>query len=139
MPANIGFVDSNVILYAYSNDQHKKSIAKSLLKKYPIISTQVINEVMNVGIRKLKLAPKDVRALFELLKKRCEIKTITCMTIEKALGIQVAYGFSYFDSLLIASALEQNCQTLYSEDLQPDQVIESVLTIKNPFSIPSYQ
>jgi len=43
------------------------------------------------------------------------------------------YQFSFYDSLIIASALEAGCITLYSEDMQHEQVIEKRLTIRNPF------
>ena len=135
MPAKNGFVDSNVILYAYSKDVRKKIIAKSLLKQYPAISTQVINEVINVGTRKLKLSPDEIRALFELLKRSCDVKMIDCSTIDLALKTRKRYGYSYFDSLIIASALEHRYSILYSEDLQDGQVIEGTVTIRNPFKI----
>jgi predicted nucleic acid-binding protein len=49
-----------------------------------------------------------------------------------AYKIRDNYSFSYWDSLIIASALERGCETLYSEDMQHNQVIENKLTIKNP-------
>ena len=50
----------------------------------------------------------------------------------KAIEIQERYQYSFYDSMIIAAALEGNCKTLYSEDLQHDQKIES-LTIIDPF------
>jgi predicted nucleic acid-binding protein len=135
MPAKPVFLDSNVIIYAYSHDARKKAIAKSLLRDDPMISIQVINEVINVCSRKLKLSSQDVRELFDLLKRKCEVKTLECSTIEKALAIVDTYKYSYFDSLILASALEHRCRTLYSEDLQHGQVIENTLTIQNPFVV----
>jgi predicted nucleic acid-binding protein len=126
-------LDSNVIIYAYSDDDRKKNTSKSLLRTYPIISTQVINEVINVGFRKLKLSNKEVQELFDLLNRKCDVKIVECSTIERALTIAEIYRYSYFDSLIIASALEHHCRTLYSEDLQHGQVIEETLTIENPF------
>ena len=49
------------------------------------------------------------------------------------LRIQVRYGFSFYDSLMVAAALEAGCATLYSEDMQDGQRIEG-LTIRNPFA-----
>ena len=54
-------------------------------------------------------------------------------TLLRACQIAGRYGFSLYDSLIIAAALESNCKVLYSEDLQNGQVIEGALTIKNPF------
>jgi len=58
----------------------------------------------------------------------------TVDTIKKANTIKYKYGYSFYDSLFIASALEAGCTILYSEDLQDGQVIEKTLTIVNPFN-----
>jgi predicted nucleic acid-binding protein len=44
------------------------------------------------------------------------------------------YGFSYWDSLIVAAALDAGCAVLYTEDLQNGQTIDSALRIINPFS-----
>jgi predicted nucleic acid-binding protein len=54
-------------------------------------------------------------------------------TLLVALDIAARYGFSHYDSLIIAATLESDCMTLYSEDLQHGQVIDQRLTIINPF------
>ncbi len=135
MPANPVFLDSNVIIYAYGPDNRKKTIAKSLLRANPVISIQVINEVINVCTRKLKLSNQDVQELFDLLQRTCEIKSLECSTIDRALKIADTYKYSYFDSLILASALEHHCRRVCSEDLQHGQVIEGTLTIQNPFIV----
>ncbi len=43
------------------------------------------------------------------------------------------YSFSYWDSLIVAAALNGNCSTIYTEDMQHGQIIENTLTIINPF------
>ncbi|MDR0516418.1 MAG: hypothetical protein LBH25_05165 [Fibromonadaceae bacterium] len=43
------------------------------------------------------------------------------------------YHYSWWDSLVLASALENGCQTFYSEDMQHKQIIESSIKIINPF------
>jgi len=53
--------------------------------------------------------------------------------VETAWMLLDRYWFSYFDSLILASALTANCQILYSEDFQHGQVIDGRLTIINPF------
>ena len=50
----------------------------------------------------------------------------------RGLDLQIRYRFSFYDSLIVAAALEAGCKTLYSEDLQHAQEIEG-LTIANPF------
>ena len=128
------FLDSNVIIYSLGKDLKKKEISKSLLKEHPTISTQVVNEVVNVCYRKLKLKNKDISDLLELLKKNCEIKTVDIATIELSISIKNKYKYSYFDCLILASAIQENCYKLFSEDLQHNQTIENKLNIVNPYN-----
>ena len=54
------------------------------------------------------------------------------MLYDRALDVQARYRYSFYDSLIVASALDAGCTRLYSEDLQDGQRIEG-LTIENPF------
>jgi len=58
---------------------------------------------------------------------------ITHKTVRTAFDIAEKYGYSYYDSQVIACALETGCTVLYSEDLQHNQIIENTLRIVNPF------
>ena len=49
------------------------------------------------------------------------------------LRVQARYGYRFYDSLVVAAALQAGCTTLYSEDMQDGQRIEG-LTIRNPFA-----
>jgi predicted nucleic acid-binding protein len=66
----------------------------------------------------------------DLLQKS---SAIASEQVIKAIEIRGRYGFSYWDSLIVATALLSGCSILYSEDMQHDQVIESMLKIINPF------
>jgi predicted nucleic acid-binding protein len=59
--------------------------------------------------------------------------SITLDTHDAALKIAQQYGFGIYDAQIVAAAIEANCSTLYSEDLQDGQIIERRLTIRNPF------
>jgi predicted nucleic acid-binding protein len=61
------------------------------------------------------------------------VKNITPKTIQSALNIVDQYGFSYYDSLIISSALESKSTILYSEDMSDGQVIDKKLRVVNPF------
>ena len=50
----------------------------------------------------------------------------------RALDLRERYGFSFYDSLIIAAALEAGCTRLYTEDMQHGQQIQG-LAIENPF------
>jgi predicted nucleic acid-binding protein len=54
-------------------------------------------------------------------------------TITQALALAQKYKYSYYDSLILAAALSAGCETLATEDMQHGQVVEGLLTIRNPF------
>ncbi|MBF0228390.1 MAG: PIN domain-containing protein [Desulfamplus sp.] len=128
------FVDTNLLVYSVANDFNKKKIANDLLIANEIIvSTQVINEFVAVTLRKKILQPEQIIEFSKGFMKVFEINVITQATISLAFEIMLKYHFSYWDSLIISSALESNTALLYSEDLQDRQIIENRLTICNPF------
>ena len=129
------FFDTNVILYSYSEKaESKNKIAKSIISANEgIISTQVIQEMCNILIKKFKLNESSISKTLLEINKNFIVKINNIDTINSALNIHFKYQFSYYDSLIIASALQNECSILYSEDLHHNQKIENVLTIINPF------
>jgi len=127
------FIDSNVALYLVREFSEKKDTALNFLEKIPVISIQVINENINVCHKKFELSVEIIQKHITTLFEKCIVAQISRETTEKAIRILLKYKYSYYDSLIIASALENNCKILYSEDLQHKQIIEKTLTIINPF------
>jgi len=128
------FLDSNVLIYTISNDVAKKQRAVELLdKKNVVISTQIISESINVMYRKLNYDYSKIRRITDKFVKKATLYPITHDTIHRALNIAETYHYAYYDSQVIASALENDCTILYSEDMQHGQEIESSLKIVNPF------
>ncbi|HPZ08272.1 MAG TPA: PIN domain-containing protein [Candidatus Eremiobacteraeota bacterium] len=127
------FLDTNILIYATVKDRYRKNISLRLIKKNPVISTQVLNELSNVMSKKLKMNSQNIIKLIDFLEKKCEIKTIGISTIKLALNICDKYNYSYYDSLIIGSAIENNCNVLYTEDMQAGQKIDDFLEIINPF------
>ena len=129
------FFDTNVILYSYSHINDNKSIvAKELIRNYyGVISTQVLQEMCNVLIKKFRLDEHSIFKTLTELNKNSKVEINRSQTINSALQIHFKYEFSYYDSLIIASALQNECSILYSEDLHHNQKIEKTLTIINPF------
>lgn len=130
------FFDTNIIIYLYSFTEVKKSqISRSLLDSpyQLIISTQVLNEFSSAMNKKSKLNFLDIKKLTNQISEIFQISIIKLETIDKALSLADKYKFSYFDSLMISSALENNCTIFYSEDLHHNQIIENSLRIINPF------
>lgn len=127
-------LDTNVIVYLYSDDEPgKKVIADFLINEEEIVITrQVVNEICNVLIRKYSKSPTDVRNVLKELRQ-IPVLELTDRITWKALDLIELYRFSFWDSMLIASALENRCEIFYTEDLQHGQIIENKLKIVNPF------
>lgn len=130
------FIDTNLFLYAFDKLDVKKNkkvidFFKSIREDDTHISTQIIKEFSNVNIKKFKVSE-------EILSKRLKIfesfiiADTTMNVIEKGISLCYRYNLQFYDSLIIAAALAQNCNILYSEDLNNGQSVEG-LQIINPF------
>ncbi len=131
------FIDTNVWLYAFMEDsQGKKERALSVISKNSgniVISTQVLIEISANLLKKTDYDEKDVSIVVERLSYVYHISLVDVQTILKALDIRKKYKYSFWDSLIIASALIAGCSTLYTEDMQHSQLIDGSLRIVNPF------
>lgn len=128
------FIDTNIVIYALGPASTKAPLAAPLFVGSPSISTQVLSETANVASKRLALAVPEIRKLVTSLEAMCRVEIISLTTIHTALDIRERYGFSWYDSLIVATALEAGCDTLYSEDMQNSQEIEGRLRIVNPFA-----
>lgn len=126
------FVDTNILVYALLDDSHKQQTALNLLKSGCVISTQVLNEFTNVARKKAKLDWQEIHELSNAIQSLTEIVPLDLAIHNRALNIAENYGYSFYDSLIIAAASENNCNVLISEDMQHSQKIGD-LTISNPF------
>ena len=133
MSDNRIFIDSNILLNLFSADQKRKEFASSLFNKEHIISTQVVNENVSVCIRKLNLSKNEAFSHGTFLMNNFILVQIARATIENAFTISNKYGYNFWDSLILSSALEDECDIIYSEDMQNGQIIEDNLKIVNPF------
>jgi predicted nucleic acid-binding protein len=130
------FFDTNLLIYLYSEDELDKQAQiltqiKNTENRW--ISTQVLNELSNTLRRKFKLEYADIVKVIAEIRANFEIITVQIETIELALKIAEKYRYSYYDSAIIAAALESSCTLLYSEDMQHNKIIEGQLKIINPF------
>jgi len=126
------FVDSNVILYLFTDDE-RAATAESLFEPEATISVQVLNEVTNVLRRKSKLSWRETVQALELVRSLCQVEPLTLETHERSLAIAQRYSLSVYDACIAASALVAGCNVLYSEDMQHGVSIERRLRIINPF------
>jgi len=120
------FIDSNVCLYFFDNDKPEKSSkAKELLTAVPIVSTQVLAETANVLIKDFNFSKEDTRQSVCFIRNNSEVIQITPQLFDMVFEIFIRYKFSFYDSMIVAAALEANCSILYSEDMQHKQVIKN--------------
>jgi|GEM_PF-1850724 len=91
-----------------------------------------LSETANVASKRLGLSVSEIRKLIGWLETMCNVEIITLATVNKALDVRERYGFSWYDSLIVAAALIADCQRLYSEDLQHGQLIDGQLSVVNP-------
>jgi predicted nucleic acid-binding protein len=128
------FFDTNVLLYLVSSDAEKADRVEELLTQPSVISVQVLNEFTNVASRKFAMPLTEVREALETIRRICRTEPITVEDHDQALDVMERYKFSLYDSVIVASALRNDCEILYTEDLQHGQVIERQLEILNPFN-----
>jgi predicted nucleic acid-binding protein len=135
------FFDSNIFIYQLDISEPKKSkIASQLINEAighgnACISYQVVQECLNIMLRKARIAVSTANAqayLETVLLPLVEVSP-TASLYTRGMTLFDRYGFSFYDSLIVAAALEAGCATLYTEDLQSGLKIES-LVILNPFS-----
>ena len=126
------FFDSNILIYAYSTDVRRERAATKIADG-GVISVQVLNEFTNVLRKKLKQDWLVIEAALQSLRLRFpDVLPLTADTHAAALGLARDHGLAFYDALIVASAIDAGCDTLYSEDLQHNRAIEG-LTIRNPF------
>jgi predicted nucleic acid-binding protein len=131
------FIDSNVLIYAHTDlDLHKQSIAQEIITNdYTVISTQVLQEASNILFKKFKFSWAEILVVIREAAQNNKVHINTPETVIEACRIANRYGFSFYDSLILAAALESGCVKLESEDLQNNQNIDNLLIVENPFQL----
>jgi predicted nucleic acid-binding protein len=124
--------DTNIIIYAFTTGP-KQTAARLVIAGGGVISIQVLNEFVNVMRRKRRSGWPDIEAGLAVLRAQFpDIAALTDETHAAALALARDHGFAFYDALIVASAIEAGCDTLYSEDMQNGRSIGG-LTIRNPF------
>ncbi len=134
MSGTKAFFDTNVLLYLMSADETKADRAEQCLARGGVISVQVLNEFTSVASRKLRLSYPDIRDFLTTIRAMIPVEPLSLPTHDSALALAERYGFSFYDALIVSSALLAGCECLYTEDLQDGQIIEQRLLVSNPFA-----
>ena len=126
------FLDTNVLVYATSNDSRRER-AQALIAAGGTISVQVLNELVNVLRKKLKRDWGAIeKAVSDFRNVLDPILPLTPETHDAAIALAQEHSLSFYDALIVASALEANCEVLFTEDMQHGRTI-GTLTVRNPF------
>lgn len=134
MPGSSGdFLDTNVLLYVAGADPRKADRAEALIRDSGVISVQVLNELANVARRKMRLSWDETHALLATFRGLLDVRPTTLATHDKGMALAERYLLSIYDAMIVAAALEANCATLWSEDMQDGLLVDNRLRIRNPF------
>jgi len=133
------FVDTNVLLYSHDNKSLEKAAkAKRWLtalaaRRVVTINLQVLNEFTDVLLRKKWFERAD--QVFDVVEKFAALgaSPLPAWEVAEAKQLHLRFGYSWWDSLLLASALHLGCTHFLSEDLQDGQRVDG-LTIVSPFA-----
>lgn len=129
------FFDTNILVYATAEHDARRPVATILLAGGGTISAQVLNEFASVAYRKMKWTWPEIKDGLAGFRILCPNPLpIGVATNEAALEIVERDGIAFYDALIVASALEAGCSTLFTEDMQHGRVIADRLTIRNPFA-----
>jgi predicted nucleic acid-binding protein len=137
MPAKI-LLDTNLWVYLYAKDPPERysQVRQIVTNQFEdiVISTQILGELYNVLTRKNLTTPPEAKVIILEMATSFPVLEIDTAKVLQALDINTRYQYSYWDSLVIATALLADCQTFYSEDMHHQQVIENRTQILNPFA-----
>jgi predicted nucleic acid-binding protein len=131
------FIDTHVLVYADSTDEPRKQrIAIDLIRqlrveRQGVLSTQVLNEYIQVGLRKLGLTHAHIREQLHCYRQ-FDLAAVTPDTMELALELHKRHSLSYWDALILASAQIAGCAVLLTEDMGTGEVLAGVQLL-NPF------
>ncbi len=131
------FLDSNLWIYLYAKNPPEKSqqVAEIIKNNSSslLVSTQVLGELFHVLTRKKFTSKTDAITIISDIVNTFPVQAINTTEVIQALEINAKYNYSYWDSLIISTALLSECSIIYSEDMQHNQLIENKVRIINPF------
>jgi len=135
------FLDTNVFVYSFDTSAPKKArIAQELIRRAidsgkGIVSYQVVQEFFNVALRRFArpMSLADAEQYLSITLRPLFAVQASMSLYGQALQLQRRYGVSWYDSLILAAAVEGECDILYSEDFQHGRVFGRV-KLQNPFA-----
>jgi len=141
LPNDLFFIDTNIFVYALlASEPLKKQRAVQLLEQAlathsGCISYQVIQEFANVATRKFakRFTADECQQFIDAAMQPLNRVSSSTELVHAALALQSSTGYGFYDSLMLAGALQSGATVVFSEDLQHNQLIDGSLRIVNPF------
>lgn len=131
------FLDSNIWIYALSDDDSEKAAkARELARKLKgqiFFSSQVANETCLNLKKKSSMTEVEIRRLLTSFFLNHNYVEMSERALVGASELRQRHSFSYWDSLVVMAASNANADILYSEDMQNGFVLDNRLRIVNPF------
>jgi predicted nucleic acid-binding protein len=127
------FFDTNVLIYVASDDPAKADRAEKLIFEGGVISVQVLNEIANVSRRKMGMTWPETNAFLATIRSLLPVQPLAVETHETGLALAERYGLPVYDAMIAAAALQADCDTLWSEDMQDGMLLDGRLRVVNPF------
>lgn len=128
------FFDSNVLLYLASGTQERIQTVERFIDRGGTISVQVLNEMASVSRRKFGMSWPQISVLIDRTRGLLNVTPVTLEIHQSGLRLAERYGFSIYDSFIVAAALAADCDTLWSEDMQHGMLVDDRLRLANPFA-----
>lgn len=132
----LAFVDTNVWVYALTTaNPVRQKQAGALLNQLeqPCVNGQILREIGRVLLQKHGIDESSFRRICQMMARSCQWAPDTLSTYFLASDLRSRENLSYWDSFIVAAALDAGCTTLYSEDMQHGQVLRERLKLINPF------
>ena len=127
------FIDTNILVYTATSDPKERQ-AVACLRGGGVTSVQVLNEFVHVARRKLRRDWPQIDLAISLFRASLDdVLSLTLDTHVSAVSLARQHGLPIYDALIVASAIEAGCDTLFSEDLQHGRRFGQ-LVIVNPFA-----
>jgi predicted nucleic acid-binding protein len=127
-------IDSNIAVYAFMDAGPKARVAADAIGRADFVSVQVLNEFASVASRKHGRSWEEIGGKIADLRAAIgRVLTVDGSANAEALRIAARYRLSFYDALMLATALLGGARTIYSEDMQHGLVIDDTLRIVDPF------
>lgn len=134
------FLDTNIFVYSFDRSSPAKAhkatelIREALTTQKGMVSYQVVQEFFNVALRKFSqpMQPVDAEQYMNAVFRPLLTVHSSQALYGEALHLQAKGGLSWYDSLIVSSAIEGQCRVLFTEDLQHGQRFGKLL-VRNPF------